>query len=73
LRPRFYEGGCVGFGEGEGAHFFDVCTCGERFLAAGEENCRDIWALVEGLEGVIKFVDEGRGDGVEGFGAVESY
>ena len=51
--PGLYEGGCVGFGEGEGRHFFNVGACCEGFLRAGEEDGADGGGLVEGDEGLV--------------------
>lgn len=43
----------------------------KSFLAAGNDDCADVFVRVVGCQGIIEFFEERAGERVEGFGSVE--
>jgi len=69
--PHFDEVGHVGLGEGEVLHLLDVGAGREGLFGAGDDDGADLVVLVEFVEGIVEFEEEGGGERVQGFGPVE--
>ena len=73
MGPGGDEVGAVGVGEGERCHLLDVGAGREGFVGASQHDGADGGGGGEVRERGVEFGEEGGGERVQGFGAVERY